>query len=363
MTVAASLIPELERVLQYGSPEKCEELLAGITSLFLSGASRFNEDHIALFDEVFARLIEDIEMRARAQLSEQLAPIKNAPPNIVRRLACDDEVSVASPVLTRSPRLTDTDLKNIAGSKGQGHLLAISERRDISESVTDVLVRRGDRRVVRTIAGNEGARFSQKGFSTLVERAADDGMLAEKIGQRPDVPPRLFRTLLLQATAVVQQRLLATVPPETAAEIRRVLAKVSDDIGSKVPGAANFAGARAVVLALKENGELDEHALADFAKDRGYEETVITLAELTSVPVETVERLMAGDRSDPVLILCKAAKFSWPTVRAIILVRPSGKGTSTQALDTAYANFERLSASTAQRVVRFWQVQPSHSPI
>jgi uncharacterized protein (DUF2336 family) len=362
MNAAASLIPELERVLQHGPPEKCEELLAGITGLFLSGASNFNEDHVALFDEVFARLIEDIETRARAQLSEQLAPVKNAPPLLVRRLAYDDEVSVATPVLAKSPRLTDSDLKDIAGSKGQGHLLAISERRDISETVTDVLVRRGDRRVVRTVAGNEGARFSDKGFSTLVERAADDGMLAEKIGQRPDVPPRLFRTLLLQATEVVQQRLLASARPETAAEIRRVLAKVADDIGAKVPGVPNYADARAAVLALKEKGELNEHALADFAKDRGYEETVIALAELTSVSVETVERLMAGDRSDPVLILCKAAGFGWPTVRAIILVRPGAKGTSSHSLDTAFANFERLSAPTAQRVVRFWQVQPANHP-
>jgi uncharacterized protein (DUF2336 family) len=98
--------------------------------------------------------------------------------------------------------------------------------------------------------------------------------------------------------------------------------------------------------------------LTDFAKEGRVEETVVALAELTSVPVETVERLMAGDRPDPVLILCKAAGYGWQTVRSIILVRPGAKGTSTQALDAAHANFERLSPSTAQRVTRFWQVQP-----
>jgi hypothetical protein len=48
-------------------------------------------------------------------------------------------------------------------------------------------------------------------------------------------------------------------------------------------------------------------------------------------------------------------------VRSIILVRPGGKGTSTQGLDSAHANFERLSPSTAQRVTRFWQIQPGHA--
>jgi uncharacterized protein (DUF2336 family) len=361
MSPAASLIPELERVLQHGSPAKCAEMLAGITQLFLSGANRFNDDHVALFDEVFARLIDDIEARARAQLSERLAPIENAPPKLVLRLATDDDIAVAAPMLEHSPRLVDADLRQIAGTKGQAHLLAISGRRGISESVTDVLVQRGNPEVIRTVADNDGARLSEKGFSKLVERAVGDGVLAEKVGQRADIPPRLFRTLLMQATEVVQQRLLKTARPETAAEIRRVLAKVSEEIGASVPAARDYSRAKAAVTELKDEAGLGEAALADFAKKGCFEDTVVALAELTSVPIDTVERLMLGDRPDPVLILCKAAGFGWQTVRSVILVRPGGKGTSPQALEAALANFERLSASTAQRVTRFWQIQPSHA--
>jgi len=79
---------------------------------------------------------------------------------------------------------------------------------------------------------------------------------------------------------------------------------------------------------------------------------------LCGVPVETADRLMAGDRPDPILILCKAAGFDWTTAKAIIMSRPSAKGTSNQSIEAAFANFEKLSASTAQRVVRFWQVSP-----
>ena len=31
---------------------------------------------------------------------------------------------------------------------------------------------------------------------------------------------------------------------------------------------------------------------------------------------------------------------------------------SNQGLDTAYSNFERLTAATAARVIRFWQMGP-----
>ena len=82
-----------------------------------------------------------------------------------------------------------------------------------------------------------------------------------------------------------------------------------------------------------------------------------SLSLLCGVPIDTADRLMAGDRPDPILILCKAADYGWTTARAIIMSRPSAKGTSTPALDEAFANFEKLSPSTAQRVVRFWQVR------
>jgi hypothetical protein len=84
---------------------------------------------------------------------------------------------------------------------------------------------------------------------------------------------------------------------------------------------------------------------------------VTALSALCAVPLEVVDRLMASDRTDPVLILCKAVGFEWQTVQAIITVHLGGKGAPARGLDEAHQNFERLSQSTAQRVVRFWQIR------
>ena len=61
-----------------------------------------------------------------------------------------------------------TLISDIAKSKGQNHLLAISERASLSEAVTDVLVDRGDTHVHHALAKNSGARFSESGFAALV---------------------------------------------------------------------------------------------------------------------------------------------------------------------------------------------------
>jgi hypothetical protein len=176
---------------------------------------------------------------------------------------------------------------------------------------------------------------------------------------RTDIPPRLFRQLLMQASEVVQKRLLARAKPETQAEIRRVLAKVTDEVAAKA-APRNYTAALAAVQALHKERNLTEADIAEYAKAGKYEETIAALAIVSTVPVEVVDRLINGERADPVLILARAAGFGWPTVRAIIGARPGAKPSSPM-LDAAFENFERLTPATAQRVVRFWQVRQGTS--
>jgi uncharacterized protein (DUF2336 family) len=356
MSATLSLIPELEEVVQHGSREKRVATLQRVTALFLDGASRYNEEHVDLFDDVFVLLIEEIESKARAELANHLAPVSNAPVKVLRKLAKDDDIAVAGPVLKLAPRLPEADLIDVAKTKGQAHLHAISARRPLGEAVTDVLVRRGDRDVARRVADNRSARISEKGFYRLVKRAEEDGILAEKVGSRPDIPAQMFRDLLRKATTVVHRRLIASATPEVRAAICDILAKVSKEVGARV-GPRDFTAAQRLVLSLGRARRLDETALVSFCSEGKYEETVAALAALAKVPIKIADRLMSSGRPDPVLILCKAAGLSWATVKALILARPDGTGTSSQGLDTALANYGRLSASTAQRVVRFWQRQ------
>jgi uncharacterized protein (DUF2336 family) len=322
--------------------------------LFLDSAQHFNRDHVALFDDVIGCLIQEIEAKALAELARRIAPVPNAPAGVVSTLAKNDDIDVARPVL-QAATITDPDLRYIAETKSQAHLLALSTRAGITEALSEILVERGDREVSRSIATNQQAQLSESAFTTLVKRAEQDGVLAEKVGMRTDIPPRLFRQLLMRASDVVQQRLLASAKPDTQAEIRRVLAKVTDEVGAKA-APRNYTAALATVRALHKEKKLTEANIAEYAKTGQYEETIAALATLCAVPVEVVDRLMSGERADPVLILAKSAGFGWPTVREVVLARPGPKPSSL-ALDSAFENFEKLTAATAQRVVRFWQVR------
>ncbi len=127
-----------------------------------------------MFGEVIGRLADGIEVAARAQLSKRLVRTDNASINITKKLAFDDSIEVAGPMLQHSARLDAKTLVSNIRTKSQPHLLAISKRRSLPVLVTDELVTRGNREVVNSVATNKGARFSDFGFLHMVKRSEAD---------------------------------------------------------------------------------------------------------------------------------------------------------------------------------------------
>jgi len=170
MAVAPSLIPGLDEMVRNGDSKRLADAGRRIAELFLSGVANYRPDHVDLFDGVLTDLVPHTELAARADLAERLSLLANAPRGLVGQLAREDVIAIAGPLLRRSPVIDEKALIEIASAKGQGHLLAMSERRTLSCDLTDVIVHRGDRDVVRRAAGNAGALFSQAGYSALIKR-------------------------------------------------------------------------------------------------------------------------------------------------------------------------------------------------
>jgi uncharacterized protein (DUF2336 family) len=356
-----SLFAELEDAVHGGSRDRRVDTLRKVTSLFLSGANRFNDEQIELFDDVLMQLIERIETKALGEISEQLAPIERAPIEIVRRLARHDEISVAGPILTHSPRLADSDLVEIAKTKSQAHLLAISGRDELNETVTDVLVDLGDTEVTRRLARNAGAHFSEAGMTTMTQRAEGDESLAELLGRRLDIPLELFRKLLARATEAVRKRLLSVAKPEQQSKIKLVLATIAKDAQETI--SRDYNEAMSTVQAMHRSHKLNEDALLLFAISKRYEHVVVALSLLSTAPFELIDDLMRGERVDALLIPCKAAGLDWATVRAILKMKADDTPISKMDLEHDRIEYSKLSIATAGRVLRFWQVREKTSSV
>src|SRR3954468_15760988 len=288
-TQSESLLDELEDTLAHGTVARRVETLRKVTDLFVDGAADFADDQVVLFDDVFECLIDHIEISARALLARRLAPLPAAPPRTLHRLAEDEVIEVAGPVLSKSERLDEAALIRTAQTKSQAHLLAISIRRVLSRAVTDILLRRGNDEVIHSTVSNPGADVSETSFDTLVDRAALDENLAACLAMRPNLPRHLYLKLVAKASATVRARLEAANPTlarEVSSAVRRAGRRARS---SAVALTSQTEIAHALVRSLHADGRLDDGLVVQFTEQRKFDEANAAIGAMASVPVAVAE--------------------------------------------------------------------------
>jgi uncharacterized protein (DUF2336 family) len=361
MDAEFAFFQEVESAITRSSGARRAEMAKRLADLLSANASRYSDDEMTLLDDVFVRLVATIEESSRALLATQLAPMFKAPPRILSALACDDAIVVASPVLAQCDGLNDQTLIVCAETKSQGHLLAISRRRTIGEALTDILVERGDQRVVLSTAQNAGAKFSTKGFNVLVNRSRDDDRLAICVGTRPDVPARLFRQLLDSASSIVRAKLEAE-SPHLKHEIGGLVTELAARIETRATVLSpKYAAAHVLVESLNQAGKLNTEKLEAFATADRYEDTVAGLALMSGVPIDVVEHKLNDGFVEFLLILAKAIGLSWITTRVVLLMLGvRHQRCAADDVDAGLATFQQLNRETARRVLNVYRIEAAN---
>lgn len=357
MNAQPVLFEELETLISSREIKRRAEALRRVTDLFVSGSTVFSDEQRELFDDVMGRLLREIDISARQQLGRRMASVSKAPAQVLRTLALDDEISVAAPLLAESDQLDDDVLIEGARTKSQEHLMAISRRRTIGEAVTDVLVARGNQQVALSTAANPGAKFSDFGYSALVQRSEGDGELAVRVWSRPELPRQYMLRIFAEASETVRSR-LESADRSKAKVFRAMLAKASDQLQAETrQRSAEFAEAESRVRALHESGKLDESQVAAFAQAGQFEETTIALSLMCNLQIGLIERAATQAHCEQMLILAKAAGLSWETTRAVLrLQRIAAPGTAVD-IDAMAGLFTKLSADTASKALQFYRLQ------
>ena len=353
MAEPKSLLADLEDAVSKGTAESCLRALWHATDILIAGT--YSEEQIWAFGEIIGRLAEEIELAARIRLANKLAPSNNAPFEVINRLASDESIDVAGPVLRQSQRLDVSTLIASARTKGQQHLLAISKRKSIPEAVTDVLVVRGSKEVVTSVATNVGAQFSNSGFLHLLRRSEEDSILAECVGLRKDIPRHLFHQLISKATDEVKRR-LQRERPEMENQIQSVVTDVAGVIHARFgPASKDYFTAKRTVGKLHQWGELTEDKVFEFAHSLKFNETAVALSLLCSLPIDVVERALIDKSRESILILARALNFSWTTTMALLFLGAPNYRITAGDLDRMKIDFFRLNVETSQRVLTVYR--------
>jgi uncharacterized protein (DUF2336 family) len=339
------------------SSQKRRELLRQVTSIFMSHPDEIEGPEMALYDQVMSQLSADMEVMVRAEIANTLSSAKVAPLGLLRRLATD-EIDVAEPILTRSKALSESDLLHIVQTKGQEHMRAVSRRDEVPESVSGVIVTRGDDDTLHALLSNDGARLSRASNEEAVTRAQANPALHEVIVNRKDLPADLMNDMYFVVESRLRERIIAENAKLDPSMIEKAIAKSRDKVAVAYGSfPEDYERINADVTALRQNQRLTPQLLAKYMRDPNPTYFLCALSQMADIDFLTAKHLVEKKEIDALAIACKAAgldKALFLTYAMIMLSdqqNAMGKATEYGQL------YMQLPLDTAQRTIRFWRLR------
>lgn len=189
--------------------------------------------------EALMLLARDQITRVRQILAEALKDVANAPPEVIRQLAHDSELSVSSPVLEFSPVLSDDDLMEIIQSSPvSGALSAISRRSAVAFQVADAIAHTDDIDAIAVLLANPSAQIREETLDFLLDRAPEHDAWHGPLVRRPHLSARaathLARFVADSLLQVLEQRsdFDAATKEAVATVVRRRVEERGSDMAS-----------------------------------------------------------------------------------------------------------------------------------
>jgi hypothetical protein len=185
---------QLDMLARDPTPRGRGRLLGDLTRLVF-GDRRRDDVELEIFFDIVRAILSSTACDDRRGFAETAADRDFVPHDLILVLA-EDDISVAEPVLSRSPVLTDDDLVALTRDRGDDHRLAIASRSRLSQAVCRALVALGSATVVHRVGGNDGADLAAETIRDLQARATTDPDLRRILGERPDLSEILARSMI-----------------------------------------------------------------------------------------------------------------------------------------------------------------------
>ena len=356
MTADGNRLERLINLANESGSDQRRRLLSEITSVFLEDSTGHSDLENQYFGDIMGKVAYELEQEVREELANRLSSEPSAPRDLIKRLA-NDEISVAQPIIEKSSILNDEDLVEIARTKSQDHLMAMTRRSDISETVTDALVNHGSDQVVEGVVRNSGARISQTTMEQVVERSQGNESIQAPLIDRPDLPFEMMQGMFEQVSMELKQKILK--------QTKEIAPEKLDDMLSSVRAKFDRKGrVRKRVLSkpelyvqdLEDKGRLNEGTLVTLIRSNKYPEFLVAFGKLTDIDITTAKRLAQDVSGEGLAIACKATGFDRSTFSSILMALSHGTSRSIDETYKLINLYDRIQLPVAQRTMRFWRV-------
>ncbi len=320
------------------------------------------ERHMA--GDVLVELLREADIELREGVAKRLVMLNEAPRTILVILAKDD-LRVARHVLEKSRSLTDSDLIQIARKVPMEHRQVLAQRRNITDSVVDVLVEFLEEDVVETVLMNKTAQFSETALQRILRMSRNHHRYVELLLLRDELRPSHGLTMFWWAEPKERRKILKrfsiarTVLQDSCADLYPMAAQ-NGWSDSSVRKALQFIERRQRNRAAIDRSQYEGLEAALEAAEAGGLTREITqeISYMAGVKPATGAQILTDQSGEAIAILCKAPGLKREFVSKMwrALKRPTvdENGNEHPDLTRIIAVYDEISTDKAQTVLRYW---------
>ncbi|HYD89178.1 MAG TPA: DUF2336 domain-containing protein [Vitreimonas sp.] len=347
---------KLVELAKLSDSERRRDLLREVTDLFFETSKTRNARESALFDEVLQMVAAEMQDEVLAELSATFCDAADAPVGLLRDLA-NHSFEIAGPILRRSKVLDEQTLVQVVNYQSQAHIKAVAQREDVSETLSDAIVKFGDDHALDALLRNDGAKMSRAGMETAVDRARRNAMLHEGVVTRADMPLDLLNEMYFVVETRLRNQIMERNAGVDPATLDAALNKARDRMKkSAVDLSAEAKNAMAFIQSKKNAGELSARLLVSLWREAKQAYFLYGLAELTHVDHQTVAALLERGDIEGLAMICRAANIERPLFVTMAVLIGGGDAAMARAEEFGKM-YNAVPVEAAQRAVRFFKVR------
>jgi hypothetical protein len=331
------------------SSEKRLELLRRISDTF----SVQNESSTVqyLLGEIVSKLLENFERGDRASAASILSRMPSLPEETANALAYDADFAVAQPIIRDYRGLRDKVLVDLASTGSQAHLEAIAGRHTLAPDITDILTERGNDETVRTLAANQGARFSRLGMRKMIDKSEHDAMLQELLVNRSDLSLEAVGQLLPIVSQILASKLRSSDLTFSPAVVQEQVTNWVSDRKKHIGQVHRY------IQQIRDGSEKLDNVLMVLVMERRLLDVATVIASSLDLDHDYGFNLVTQGRTDNVMVLLRALNVASTAALGVLRLRSDKLGQQLCGPPVDQATYESVDVAGAQRVIRFLKVR------
>jgi uncharacterized protein (DUF2336 family) len=251
--------------------------------------------------------------------------------------------------------VAEEDLIEVARSRSEAHLKAISRRSNLPVSVSDLIIERAEESTLEVLLANASASLSRMAHERLVDRAMEHPSLQGAVVRYAKLPVDLLNEMYFVVESRMRNAILqrnARIRPEDLDEALRLSRHRVTTRKKPVP--EDFEAAQEAVKAAEARGGGGPNALVRFLRNGETTAYLIAISQMAGVDFETTRTIHERRELDALSIICKAAGFD-RTIFITLAVLVLGRENNPMGRAREYGEiYEALPREVARRTVRFW---------